>query len=667
MATKQEKWQEIANRGLQDQFDPQTRAKFDEAVRRGLITINDQPQLQPTSQPEVTEPEAAPMPVQQAQPDRGLVERAIGGLSGAATIGGDIAGTIAGGATALVDILNPFTNNDSAATIENIKSKFRIAPTASAQDAFALMDKTIEPIKPVIEWVDKFKKTAGQQGLDLPFIGSPALATFIQLLPDIALEATALGRVTKAPSAGRFALDDANPIASEMNTAKLGETASNQTNIDLFKAQKTLNPTDLERQSFVAQLPAGAVKARESLASQNKQSLEAVDNVLNGLASPEATGSAATVFRTASQKAVENVKNIRREASSPIYKQAARRQREGNVGPIDTAKLQTKVTEMSKQFDQSGQIAKNLNMASKKIKDAGGDLQKLHNAKLEIDQTINAFGEGAVGNTTKRFLTDVVKDLTDNLTTQSPSYRAAKSEFQRLSGPVNKMEDSQIGKIANMDDIQLKSVAQKIFDPSETNPNIIINARKVINDADPLAWKAITRAEIERRMGSIRADIGSPNNLQAVENIPSQLFNSIFGNKKSRDVLYAAVDPDTRTNLKYLETALKRASSGRPGGSQTGIRSEISQELRGGVVQSIRDFIRSPIDKSISVGEGAAFEVKVKALSNVLFDPSWRVEMKKLRGLDPESAGAKKYFDSLLTSSMALSPIALNPSEDEKK
>ena len=164
------------------------------------------------------------------------------------------------------------------------------------------------------------------------------------MLPDIALEATALGRATKAPNAGRFALDDANPIASEMNTAKLGETASNRTNIDLFKAQKTLNPTDLERQSFVAQLPAGAVKARESLASQNKQSLAAVDNVLNGLAAPEATGSAATVFRTASQKAVENVKNIRREASSPIYKQAFRRQREGNVGPIDTAKLQTKVT-----------------------------------------------------------------------------------------------------------------------------------------------------------------------------------------------------------------------------------------------------------------------------------------------------------------------------------
>lgn len=41
MATTQEKWQEIANRGLQDNFDSSTRAKFDEAVSRGLITVSD--------------------------------------------------------------------------------------------------------------------------------------------------------------------------------------------------------------------------------------------------------------------------------------------------------------------------------------------------------------------------------------------------------------------------------------------------------------------------------------------------------------------------------------------------------------------------------------------------------------------------------------------------
>ena len=611
-------------------------------------------------------PTPKPPQVAQALPQesRGLLERTVGGLSASATMASDIAGVTTAGLTALVDTFNPFTSNNPTATIKNIRDKFRIKPTASAEDAFSLIDKTIEPIKPIMEWVDNFKKKAGNQAFDLT--GSPAIATFIQLLPDIALEATALGRATKSSDISRFSLDELNPAASEINTVNLADEASNKTGIDLFQAQKTLNPTDLERQSFVAQLPAGAVKARDKLSMQNEQALAAVDNVLNNLASPESTGSSASVFRSASQKAVENTKSIRREASSPIYKQAFRMQRDGSSGPIDTKKLQAKIIEMSKQFDQEGQIAKNLNSAAKKILRADGDLQKLHNAKLEIDQTISSFGEGAVGNTTKYYLTDVVKDLTDDITTQSPSYAAAKSEFQRLSGAVNKIQDSQIGKIANMDDVQLKFVSKRIFDPSETNPEIINSARKVINDADPAAWNAITRAEIERRMGRIRADIGSPSNIQSVENIPSQLFNSIFGNKKSRDVLYSAVDPETRSNLKYLETALKRATTGRPGGSQTGIRSEISQELRGGVVQSIRDFIRSPIDKSISVGENAMFEARVKALSNVLFDPSYKVEMRKLRGLNPESSAAKKYFDKLITLSIATAPIAMN-SEGEQE
>lgn len=38
-----ERYQEIANRGLQDQLSPDRKARFDEAVRRGLITVKEQP------------------------------------------------------------------------------------------------------------------------------------------------------------------------------------------------------------------------------------------------------------------------------------------------------------------------------------------------------------------------------------------------------------------------------------------------------------------------------------------------------------------------------------------------------------------------------------------------------------------------------------------------
>ena len=46
MATAQEnlaRFQEIANRGLQDQLPPEIRARFDESVKRGLVVVSDQP------------------------------------------------------------------------------------------------------------------------------------------------------------------------------------------------------------------------------------------------------------------------------------------------------------------------------------------------------------------------------------------------------------------------------------------------------------------------------------------------------------------------------------------------------------------------------------------------------------------------------------------------
>jgi len=39
-ANKKERYQEIANRGIQDKLNPERKARFDEAVRRGIITVD---------------------------------------------------------------------------------------------------------------------------------------------------------------------------------------------------------------------------------------------------------------------------------------------------------------------------------------------------------------------------------------------------------------------------------------------------------------------------------------------------------------------------------------------------------------------------------------------------------------------------------------------------
>lgn len=127
MATPQEniaRFQEIANRGLQDQLDPQKRAVFDEAVNRGIITVN---------------------PV----PEQGALDTAIGtadligaaatglakeGVKGLSTVGGLInpfstPQEAVEGAVALEESLPDFTLGEQGqALLQTLTSKFKDSP-----------------------------------------------------------------------------------------------------------------------------------------------------------------------------------------------------------------------------------------------------------------------------------------------------------------------------------------------------------------------------------------------------------------------------------------------------------------------------------------------------------------------------------------------------------
>jgi hypothetical protein len=132
-------------------------------------------EVNPTQQPEV-------------QNDISIPEQIIGGISGGATLASDIVGTGVGGFTALVDVLNPFTNNDPTQLIEQVKSKLKIPPTQGGEAALNQLGELVESsgLGGVLNAVKNFSDTAGQQGLDLT--GSPAFATFVQMIPDIITE-----------------------------------------------------------------------------------------------------------------------------------------------------------------------------------------------------------------------------------------------------------------------------------------------------------------------------------------------------------------------------------------------------------------------------------------------------------------------------------------------
>lgn len=429
-------------------------------------------------------------------------------------------------------------------------------------------------------------------------------------------------------------------VAQVATSIQAAQEATEETGVPLFQAQQTGVPAQLEKQSFVAQLPAGTQSAITGLKAQNKAAGDAVENFLGQIAPDEAIITGAERVRTAAQNAVEKAKSIRAEKTSPLFKEALSEGADVDLNPVNTF-----INDQLEELPNSGEIAKSLKRVKSLIsKKAKPSLRLLHNAKLELDQMLNKVGTDSLGNTTKAKLTEAKSILLQQMDEASPAYQTARQAFADASPAVTKIQESIIGKIAALDDTQLKQVSAKIFDPAQTNPKVIADAKKAITDVDPDAWNEIIRVELEKRLGKVKSTAESG----TVENIPGQLFRALFPNEKSNKVLMNSLDAEGKKNLTYLKTALGRARLGRPGGSQTAGREEIKRELRGGVVKSIREFFQAPINTITNIGDDAAFNKRTREMAKALFDPTWKAEMKKVRQLKSDTPASARAMTQLL-------------------
>lgn len=430
-------------------------------------------------------------------------------------------------------------------------------------------------------------------------------------------------------------------IADVAQNVAQARQASEATGIPLFQAQQTGIPAQLEKQAFLPSLPASTQRASREISRQNQAAGSAVDDLLNSIAPAEAVTIGPGRFRSAAQRAIEKKKVLRAEKSSPFYREAFK-----DKSGIDTKAIQDNIRETLQDFPSGGEVSKNLERVNAFIKGDGGELptiRRLHNAKLEIDQMINKVGTESLGNTTKARLVDTKNQLLSLMDESSPSYASAREAFRNSTPEVLQLEDSIIGQVANLDDTQLKRISARIFDPAETNVEVVRNAKRVIDDVDPDAWNLLFRNEIERRLGSIKSNLSEG----TLENVPGQLQRAIFGNAKNRQILKAGTDGEVSKNLNYLNEALSRASRGRGVGSQTATREEIKRELRGGILSTISNLF-SPAKSTQDVLRSATFDNRAKALADVLFDPRWKPQMKKLRQLNPNSPAAARVLTQLL-------------------
>jgi hypothetical protein len=453
--------------------------------------------------------------------------------------------------------------------------------------------------------------------------------------------------------------------------------------VGLFRAQQTQIPSELTKQRILPQLDAGSRVAADALESQNKEVFDATTKLIETIAPEGSIVSASSNFRNASQKALSAASKERSAAVKPLY-DAAFSAAEGasvDLKPV----IQFVNRELSGLVsDDPAAIALNSFMnrlkgtkeadkAAGLIVDRSGSpiiraqkgatvplsLQQLQSAKFTTDAAIDKSG-GVVLNSAqknaKRLLSEAESIYVDQIGKISPEFAAANKEFARLSGPIKELEDSLIGQVAKISDTQIKNIAQTIFDPKSglTDPSAIIKAKKVINAVDPQAWDDLLRVEMNRRIGGLEQLIEEvPGDF--VGNIPGQLRRTLFGNPSQRKALLSGMNEGQKQNFKYLETVLKRASSGRSPGSPTAAFGQAIDKLKG-VSAVVRDIIFRPLSTLQQTGERGIFDRNVAALSRAMFDPKFKPRMDKLKALDPNSPAAGRALTQLIDDIQAAEP-----------
>jgi hypothetical protein len=187
----QAKMQEIANRGLQDRFDPSTRAKFDEAVKRGLITLPDQPIERQRGQ-------------QAADNKESLVDKVIGGVDAAGSVARKIVADPISGITGIQASMlgGPKIGN----VVRDVVSQGLgfDAQTEQGQKAEQAIGETLAPVGEKFQQAEKFLGNAAFEAT-----GSPALAAAAETIPTLATEVLGFG-LTKGALKTRNKVADAS-------------------------------------------------------------------------------------------------------------------------------------------------------------------------------------------------------------------------------------------------------------------------------------------------------------------------------------------------------------------------------------------------------------------------------------------------------------------------
>lgn len=441
MATTQEKWQEIANRGLQDKFDPATRAKFDEAVNRGLITLTAHQQQPPGIASNVSAgnfnvpasgegPDFPSFPARPEQPERSLGETLTGlGEAALTTATGATGGALGFGTGTLTGIIGELTGRlkpgEGLEEAQALASKLTFAPrTEAGQEFVGDIGETLGALPPV-----------GLTGGVIPKIGAPSIK-----LPKI--------KLPKSRNKALNALGEAAPeqVLKSFNK-KLGDEHFTPRIFNMVKTAR--------KQGFDDSVTTLVANASPTDRRKMAQMVSIVEKG-KGDARAKALTRAADVAGDALVKKIDFVKSNNEQAGKQLGRIATGLKGKDVDIKEPVNKFFNDMDELGVAFDDNGKpdfagsqiegVAPAESLVNKialRIKrNPNPDALEAHQFKKFIDENVS-FGKSAegLGGKTEKVAKSLRKGVNDSISDKFDNYKEANKRFSDTITALDELQD----------------------------------------------------------------------------------------------------------------------------------------------------------------------------------------------------------------------------------
>lgn len=356
------------------------------------------------------------------------------------------------------------------------------------------------------------------------------------------------------------------------------------------------------KMQLLREMPETAYGMDNALNTQSQQIQDAADGILNAL--PETRNAPGLQVKQAAQAARDAAVREREEATGALYQSIRNLDGQVDLGPLRNAfgaiQRNDKLIEGGNSYNSIERIKSLITDQKTVQKTAPGQADDV--AQVEVGKVLepgyllsarddlNGMIQTAVErgmNDQARVLGEAKKQLDAVLSASTNGkFDEANNVYATLSQPINFIDDSLAGMVLNMPGDQVEFVTKLVFSAS-SSPQARKNLKRILDTQDTEAYGQLLRSHIQDTLNVI-------NDTAIDQNVPANMLNALWKNKKTRDMFYselAAIDPTAAQAYLNLGEVLKYAKIGRGNNSNTAFKQDAMKRYSGALGRVVKKAI----------------------------------------------------------------------------